>query len=208
MKNIKSAFSLGEVLVTLAIVGIIASLIIPIIKQTQPDRQKVLFRKAYSNIERVVTELINDDYLYPEATKADGTPYEGLDNVTNEVELNDETAPYTGGNKFCNLITLKLNTISSDDNNCPGTPGGNGTFGTPSFTTNEGIAYFIPSTTFATDATITIDTNGDKAPNCRFNATSCKSPDMFEIIVSPDGGIHVNGDIEKSYLKSTSIVRE
>lgn len=203
MKNYKSAFSLGEVLVTLAIIGIIASLIIPIIRQAQPDRQKVLFKKAYSNVERVVTEIINDDYLYPEANG-----FVGLDNVNNAVELNEETTPYTGANKFCNLFALKLNTISTDNINCPGTPGGNGMFGTPSFITNEGIAYFIPATTFATDARITIDTNGEKAPNCRFNATTCKNPDMYEILVAADGGIHVDGDLEKSYLKSTSVMKD
>ncbi len=207
MKNKSLAFSLGEVLVTLAVIGVIAAIILPAVKQTQPDRQKVLFKKAYSNIERVVTEIINDDYLYPEATKPDGTPYKGLDN-TSMVELNDDTTTYSGNNKFCNLVALKLNTISTDDIHCPGTPGGSGTYGTPSFITNEGIAYYIPSTDFATDATVTIDTNGEKAPNCKFNATSCKTPDMYEILISADGGIHVEGDMEKAYLRSTSVMRD
>lgn len=207
MKNRSLAFSLGEVLVTLAVIGVIAAIILPAVKQTQPDRQKVLFKKAYSNIERVVTEIINDDYLYPEATKTDGTPYEGLDN-TSMVEINDDTTTYRGNNKFCNLMALKLNTISTDDIHCPGTPGGNGSYGTPSFITNEGIAYYIPSTDFATDATITIDTNGEKAPNCKFNATTCKTPDIYEILISADGGIHVDGDLEKAYLRSTSVMKD
>ncbi len=205
MKKTKKAFSLGEVLVTMGIVGVIAALILPIIKQTQPDRQKVLFKKAYNNIERIVTELINDDNLYPEASNAEGVAYLGLDN-TSDVTVNDIT--YGGATKFCRLAAMKLNTISTEDINCPGTPGGNGTVGTPSFITNESIAYYIPSTSFAGDATITVDTNGEKAPNCKYNASSCTTPDIFEIIVSPDGGIHVDGVLEKSYLKSTSIMKE
>ncbi len=207
MKKKKLAFSLGEVLVTMGIIGVIASMILPVIKQTQPDKQKVLFKKAYSNIERVVTEIINDDYLYPEALRPDGTAYLGLDNTVAAV-INDDSTTYEGANKFCRLFGLKLNTISTEDITCPGTPGGNGVFNNPSFITNEGIAYYIPSTDFATDATITIDTNGAKAPNCKFNAATCKTPDMYEIIVSPDGGIHVDGDLEKAYLRSTSVMKD
>lgn len=208
MKEKKLAFTFAEVLITLGIVGIIASIILASLKQHQPDRHKLLFKKAYNNIERVVTEIINDDYLYPEGTKADGSAYLGLDMINNEVKINDDSTSYVGNKKFCNLFALKLNTISSDDINCPGTPGGNGSFGTPSFITNEGIAYYIPSTNFTGDTTITIDVNGDKEPNCKYNAASCPAPDKYEIIVSPDGGIHVDGDLEKSYLRSNTVVKD
>lgn len=202
MKNKITAFSLGEVLVTLAIVGVIAALILPTIKQMQPDRQKMLFKKAYTNVERVVTEIINDDYLYPEATG-----YVGLDNTTS-VTLNDTS--YGGSNKFCKLFALKLNNINSDDDdiNCPYGALSDGSAGTPSFTTNDGIEFYIPNTTFATDTTISVDVNGEKAPNCKYSASSCSTPDRFEIIVSADGGIEVEGDLEKSFLKSTSVTKD
>lgn len=191
MKNKKPAFTLGEVLMTLAIIGVIAALLIPMIKQIQPDKQKVLFKKAYTNVERVVTELVNDEYLYPEA---DGK--QGLDNTTS-VTVNDRS--YGGANKFCELFAMKLNTLENDVN-CGGT--------NVSFITNDSIAYYMPSSTFATEATITIDTNGDKAPNCKFNTGTCKTPDRFEILVAPDGGIRVTGDLEKDYLRSTSVTKE
>lgn len=212
----KSAFTVGEVLVTMAIVGVIAAMILPSIKQTQPDRQKLLFKKAYNNIERVVTELINDDYFYPEALKEDGTRYQGFD-LTHAgdpeaptVIISGQTKTFSGNTKFCELVALKLNTISTEaaDIHCPGTPGGGGTFGTPSFITNEGIAYFIPSSDFANDVTITIDTNGEKVPNCKSGENNCKTPDIYEIIVSPDGGIHVEGEIEKAFLRSTSVMKD
>lgn len=191
MENKKSAFTLGEVLMTLAIIGVIVALVIPLIKQIQPDRQKVLFKKAYTNVERVVTELVNDEYLYPEA---DGKL--GLDNTTS-ITLNDKA--YGGANKFCELFAMKLNTLENTVN-CGG--------GNVSFITNDSIAYYMPSTTFAAESVITIDTNGDKAPNCKFNADNCKSPDRFEIRVAPDGGIRVTGTMEKDYLRSTSVTKE
>lgn len=199
MNNKKRAFTLGEVLVTLMIVGIIAALIIPIIKNAQPDKQKLMFKKAYTNVERVVTELVNDDDLYP-----DTGDYSGLDNTSN-VEVNDTT--YGGNTKFCQLFVMKVNVIDDEDIHCPATPGGNGTYSTPSFITADSIAYYLPSTDFATNATITVDTNGDKEPNCFYNASTCQKPDMFEIIVGPDGKVGVDGTLEKEYLKDTSVIR-
>ena len=197
MKNKMSAFSLGEVLVTLAIVGIIASLILPAINQIQPDKQKMLFKKAYTNVERVVTELVNDAYLYPEATKDDGSAYQGLDNTT-AITLNDKS--YSGATKFCQLFAMKMNTIDGDVT-CNGNQ-------TPSFRTNDSIEYRIPNSSFATDAEIIIDINGDKAPNCAYNATNCKTPDRYSIFVQPDGGVKVKGAMEKEFLKSSSVSRE
>ena len=199
MNNKKRAFTLGEVLVTLMIVGVIAALIIPIIKNAQPDKQKLMFKKAYTNVERVVTELVNDDDLYP-----DVGDYMGLDN-TNAVTVNDIS--YSGNTKFCQLFAMTINVVDDENINCLATPGGNGTYNEPSFITADSVAYYLPSTSFDANATITVDTNGDKEPNCFYNATSCKKPDMFEILVGPDGKVGVEGDLEKEYLQDTSVIR-
>ena len=200
MNNKLKAFTLGEVLVTLLIVGVIAATLIPTLKNIQPDRQKLMFKKAYTTVERIVTELVNDDYLYSETDDA-----VGLDN-TNTVDVNGND--YGGDTKFCRLFAMKVNVVDDAAIRCPGTPGGSGTFGTPSFTTTDNVAFFIPSSTFGTAAKITVDTNGDKEPNCKYNATSCNKPDIFEIFVEADGGIYVNGTLEKQYLKDTNITRE
>ncbi len=198
MKNKKNAFTLGEVLVTLMIVGIIAALIIPIIKNVQPDRQKLMFKKAYTTVERIVTELVNDDYLYSETSDD-----VGFDN-TNDVEVNGET--YGGDSKFCELFAMKVNVVDDNAIRCPGTVGAAGTFGAPSFITTDNIAFYLPTTTFANDAQITVDTNGEKEPNCRYSA-NCEKPDIFDIFVQADGRIYVTGDLERDYLKDTNITR-
>lgn len=83
VKDFKYAFTLSEVLITLVLVGIIASILLPALIQNKPDKNKVLFKKAYTTVENIVTELVNDDRLYP---LANGT--EGLDNTTS-VMVND-----------------------------------------------------------------------------------------------------------------------
>lgn len=183
-KNTKKAFTLAEVMVTLALISVISSILVPAIMQVKPDRNKLLFKKAYTSVEKIVTEIVNDDNLYPITSDT-----EGLDN-TASVTLNDKT--YSGASKFCELFALKLNIIENQAN-CGGTK---------SFTTNDGVAWTMPVTTFATDAVIEVDINGSKAPNCKYNVSSCIEPDTFNVTVAPDGGISVSGTKELMYLRS------
>lgn len=202
-----TAFTLGETLIVIGIIGVIAALLLPTINQIQPDRHKVLFKKAYSTIDRIVTELVNDDALYPEAMGS-----EGFDNTTTDLGIT--SAALTGidaNTKFCRLFAYKVNTVTNGTVNCPATltnGSASGSGSTPSFTTTDGIEFYIPSSTFATPVTISVDVNGEKEPNCKFNATTCKMADRFEVIVAADGGISVTGTMEQAYLKTTSVARE
>lgn len=189
-KHTKKAFTLAEVMVTLALISIISSILVPAIMQVKPDRNKLLFKKAYTTVERIITEIVNDDNLYPVASDT-----VGLDN-TASVTLNDKN--YSGASKFCELFALKLNIVESAAN-CGGT--GN------TFTTNDGVVWRIPSTSFAGNADLEIDINGDKTPNCEYNTSNCIEPDKFKIRVSPDGGVSATGVKELLYLKSNDTIR-
>lgn len=191
-KNIKHAFTLAEVMVTLALISIIATILIPAIMQVKPDRYKLLFKKAYTITERVVGELVNDDNLYPLVTGK-----VGLDN-TATVTLNDKT--YSGNTKFCQLFAMKVNIVES-------TASCTGSTSVPSFTTNDGIVWYLPTTSFAGDAAIKVDVNGDKAPNCEYNTTNCLEPDTFHVIIGNDGRVSVNGVREREFLRSNETIK-
>lgn len=188
-KNTKKAFTLAEVMVTLALVSVISSILVPAIMQVKPDRNKLLFKKAYTTVEKIVTEIVNDDNLYPIVSGSTG-----LDNIT-AVNLNDKT--YSGASKFCELFALKLNIVENAAN-CAA--------GAKSFTTNDGIIWKMPITTFATEAEIEVDINGNKAPNCKYNVSTCIEPDTFIVKVAPDGGISVDGVRELIYLRSNETI--
>lgn len=213
----KNAFTLGEVLIVLALFGALAAMILPNIAAIKPSKSKVLFKKAYYTAERMVYELVNDEDLYP--SEGDHT---GLAN-TDEVTYMGNN--YSGANKFCGLLGAKLNTTNSQDTehthlNC--TEGAYnqhsetcteaqytaGTCG--SFTTTDGIVWYIPITTPADNSEITIyvDTNGKKDPNCVSGAEGCSRPDRFAILVRTDGKMHVEGTLEKEYLQSNASSRE
>lgn len=202
MRRNFNGFTLSEIMITLAILGVLAAILIPVINSNRPDRNKSLFRKAYYVAERMVYEIVNDDDLYP--TKA-GTV--GLDNTDEITYLNTEYGSNNSENaqksKFCQIFARKVNTIS-DSVNCTAD---NTTFDkTPSFITTDGIAWYMPFSDFPQDEaqTIRVDINGETEPNCTFSA-DCPNPDRFEIKLRADGKMFVEGEKEKEYLNSINI---
>lgn len=69
----KKGFSMGEMLIAMIIIGVIAAMSIPAITNTKSKSLKPLFKAAYSNIETIVGELINDVSKYPSGEFPDGT---------------------------------------------------------------------------------------------------------------------------------------
>ena len=65
LQNTKKAFTLAEAVITLVFLSIIATQIIAAVNTTRPSNEKVLFRKAYSTVEHTISNLINDENLYP-----------------------------------------------------------------------------------------------------------------------------------------------
>lgn len=76
-KQFHKGFTLAELMVCLALISIIATLMMPAISKLKPNKNKIMFKKAYSIAERTVSELIDDADLYPT-----GDEYQGFDNTT------------------------------------------------------------------------------------------------------------------------------
>ncbi len=201
LKN-KKAFTLAEVMVTLAVFGVLAALLLPAIANVRPNKNKVMFKKAYYVAERMVFELVNDEDFYPSQGDLVG--------FANTVMASYLGHTYDDKEKFCELFARKVNTTDDDEIKCEAAnavPTGHGTYTTPSFITTDGVAWYLPISEFTDTETIYVDVNTDKEPNCTFDATDCKDPDIFEIKVEPDGKMLVEGEKEKEYLKSNNSMR-
>lgn len=206
---IKKGYTLSEVMVTMAILGLLASILLPSISKFRPNRDKMLFKKAYYVAERIVYELVNDDEYYPVSTGK----YVGLNNTQHKAYVggvdfggNEETAQKS---KFCGLFAQKVNT-TNDEFHCDGNhdvPAGGGTYTEPSFYTSDGIAWYMPWNKFGTNSTIYVDVSGKKDPNCMADDEGCTKPDIFSIIVHPDGKMHVEGAKEIEFLQSNTTTR-
>ena len=72
------AFTLTEILLTLGILGVVAALALPGLFGTKPNKEMIMFKKAYGTVSRIVMELVNDNKLYPDDTDESRVMYRNL----------------------------------------------------------------------------------------------------------------------------------
>lgn len=94
--RIFKGFTLAEMLIVLAILGVIGSIIISSLDLTLPNKNKAKFRKAYNTIYQTVQYLTNDATLYP------------LGTFDTNTAGNQAAASY-----FCQNFSEQLSTTSS-----------------------------------------------------------------------------------------------
>ena len=207
--NKLKGFTMAEMLVTMAILGVIASVTLPIINQSRPNEEMIMLKKAYYNTARVVSELINDEDLYPEYDE--DAEQSGFSNTAKAKINNSEY--YSGSSKFCHLFAAKLNARDVRCNARIGlNNGGN-------FKTLDGIVWSMPFGNFSGTEYIAVDTNGTKNNNCSLRSNlggsvgglrpcqGTKAPDQFVFTLDKFGGFQVVGDIEQQYVISTNTGR-
>lgn len=199
----KKGFTLSEMTIVIGILGVVAIMCLNVLKNVLPNQEQILFKKAYYITERVVSELVNDDELYPEVD-ASSVPYFG-----NVESINYQGATYEGDSKFCELFAMKLNRMSDID--CSEKDFTDGVEPDGTVVTNDKIVWLLPISNFNSSTVpqdILMDVNGDKKPNCFYNKQTCKKPDRFTIHVYQDGRVFVDGIMEREYLNRVSISKD
>jgi len=202
----KKGFTLSEVMITIGVLGVLAALLVPAVVNNAPDNSKIMFKKAYYNIERITEDLINDNVNYPADEDCGGPPLNNM--VCGFSNFADGPAP-AGTNKFCFLMADKLNTVAAD---CT-TAMINSDMNDWNFSTTDGIRWkmaikpaldeFEVTNTVAEQfgTTIILDVNGDRRPNCGTGdfVDACAGADVgrndqFEIGVRYDGKLQIEPD--------------
>ena len=65
-------FTLTELMVALAVIGILVAVVTPAIMKTRPNKNKMMVKKSFYITEQIVSSLINDERLYPDMRDACG----------------------------------------------------------------------------------------------------------------------------------------
>lgn len=115
----KNAFTLSEALITLAIIGVMASVLIPTLNHAKPDKDKITYKKALYAVQSAVSSAM-ESTLYAQATNS--AAYWSDDNITS--------------NDFCKAVSESLNT--SGKVRCSGSS----SYASPNFVTTDGIRYW------------------------------------------------------------------
>ena len=214
-------FTLTELMIALAVIGVLVAVVTPAIMKTRPNKNKMMVKKTYYTTEQIVSSLINDERLYPDMTEACENP-EGVEETenfycawgfdyTSEVKYEGETYGSNSATpdhtKFRELFKSKLN-ISEDnyDNNVN------------KFKTTDGVIWTITdnfknrqsSVNTAGQATITIDVNGEDAPNAREASSDADDFDQYVIIVKANGKMNIDTADDRAieYITINTSIRD
>ena len=119
------AFTLSEALVTLAIIGVLAAILIPVLDNFKPDKDKITYKKALYSLQKAIGNAM-DSAVYTVA--ANSAAYWRDEKVTEEA--------------FCEALAEALNT--SGEINCTkeSLPSGGSSYAFPNFTTDDGIRFW------------------------------------------------------------------
>ena len=116
----KKAFTLSEALVTLAILGVLAAILIPVIDNVRPDKDKITYKKALYTMQGAVSNAM-DSTVYTMA--ANTQAYWKDSNVS-------------GAGTFCKAVADSLHTAGTVD--CTS----ESSYEHPNFITTDGIRYW------------------------------------------------------------------
>lgn len=196
MKKLKG-FTLTELMVAMGVIGILVAVVTPAIMKTRPNKNKMMIKKSFYTAEQIVSTLINDERLYPDMKEiCDRGVVEGEDptkvycafgfDYDNSVRYEGET--YAGNTKFADLFASRLNVKTEDETN-------------HIYYATDGIKWDLSQTVGAwtkgqdtpgkfgdqTNAAgvgkITVDVNGDEAPNCRESNENCSADDFDQYVI-------------------------
>ena len=203
-----NAFTLSELLVALAVLGIVCAIVLPTLLNNNPNHNKMMMKKAYNVFTDITQELINDSGHYPVIfglCPDDGNDgYIGFDCASSDAKF-----PYlfyknlsSSAMPLANENAMKTNTAYSRS----GLTDCNGAASSCYFIESEdGITCAfakkkLTKGSYTDTLMIGIDINGDKKPNCYEGSTAenCKKRtanfDQFRIKLSADGTIKINED--------------
>lgn len=194
----RKGFTLSELIISLAVIGIASALMMPAITKLLPDNNKARVINAHARLSIAVAELLGDDSIYwcPELTAEDilagvrdvsglactGQPHNPL-YVSND---------FQGQDKFKNLLISKLNLQQVQGQN-------------DTWSDVHGIFWrFVRNANAnpnSTTYTITIDLNGAAAPNAVYGVNE-KKPDRFIFGVNNAGVITPSDALSQVYLRT------
>lgn len=207
MKN--KAFTLTELLIALAIIGILISILLPVISNVMPDQNALMAKRAYHAVQSVTSNLINDEACYPNKIYAMGEDArEGFDDGYGYAECTlwggmdntDSISEEDPNSKFLILFMNKLDLAKNSGTDKWEDVKNKSTY---EFSTKDKIIWTAQNMNLAnsnSDPSIEfmIDVNGSDKPNCKSASdTGCENKkdfDRFTVKIHADGKLDIIED--------------
>ena len=136
VKN-KFAFTIVECLITLSLIGMLCVITLIGMNKLMPDQDKVRFQKAYYTISKTVSQMINDDVLYPNPSM--GFAYIAQVVISKDIDSFDDVSKFRNAFRFYAPVKqYGVNCATNDKSNKDGI----------CFLLDSGAVVGIPGATF------------------------------------------------------------
>lgn len=205
----RKGFTLTELLIALAVIGVLIAILLPVIFNIMPDQNALMAKRAYYAVQTVTNSLINDEACYPNKTQAlAADAREGFDDgygyadcvmwggKYNEDYIDQEDA----NSKFLTLFVNKLDLKNNKTDNSINLGEGESSL---AFETKDHMVWTAENMNLEHSNTnpsieFMIDVNGPDKPNCKSpddtEGTNCdkkKDFDRFTVKISADGKLDI-----------------
>jgi len=190
----QNAFTMSEILIAVAIIGIIAAVSVPLFSDFMPDGNKAKVIKYNDKIKTATNTLLDNEGIYYSAPVNGGA----ASCVGLECEGRPVVAPYTttkaceGSTKYSVLIKQQLGIYSYDINH--------------KSEMSDGSHWTITRQDLG-QYQITVDSDGtDSGHNCVFS-NSCTNPDTFIFNIDKYGRVTPGDAMTDAYLSNATDLR-
>lgn len=197
----KFGFTLAEMIIAIAVVGVLAAASVPLVNSIIPDREKVQVLKAYKQLKSINQEIISNPSIYdPNDQQRQGFLNTDRPLGWTPNNINDLADFINNNSKYSAILAdyLKAEDYNYDNANNNG-----------SFTTPDGMLWIVEDEDNGI-ISITIDTkniinnennNADNTPNCSYGEQNCNSPDRFIFgVIATNGQVEGMDPLTRAYL--------
>ena len=198
----KTGYTLAEILIAIAVVGVIAGLLLPMVGKIKPDMNKMVFLQTYDSIVQVTRKLAGDERYYNSTNT-----YYPLADFDKIYKFND--SDYYGIPKYCRLLAVGMN---GEGESCKNEPDEVELFKLPAtFSTPNGEEFWVKTVYDSTNkeyqTTIAFDINGAEGKNCEYDESSCLNPDRYTLFVTAAGEVVASDVMSQYYLNNRANYR-
>lgn len=191
INRIKKAMSLAEVLICVAVIGLVAGITMPVLTVVIPDKSETLHKKGDYILEHTVSDIVNNEDYYP--VKKVSTTLENGSIVTEKIyglrntdQILENGRYYGGETKFCELFASKFSLYPGTSVDCSSSADWN-------FTSSDGMKWKLPVSTFANNldqGIIFRTTDRKKGGDCFYDPQFCPDPNLFMYNITPEGRLY------------------
>ncbi|MBQ4078418.1 type II secretion system protein [bacterium] len=132
----KKAFTLSEALVTLAILGVLAAILIPVIDNVRPDKDKITYKKALYTMQGAVSNAL-DSTVYTMAANTQAYWKDDYFKPSGQC-----SGAGCGEHMFCQSLADTMNTSGKVRCKTSELDGGASSYEQPNFVTSDGVRFW------------------------------------------------------------------